>query len=356
MKAPLLTIGIPTFERVARLRYCLESILAQRKGSVAAEVEIVVSDNNSTDGTWPLLQDYARSHGVRVRRNAENIGMDLNLIEVNRMATGDFIWWMGDDDQIHEGFLAYACELLRSAQSDFYFVPCAPISGRPECRGTVHYLGFDRPVTAPLWDIVNEHGFFRILGSLGHCMFRRERLLDYAHAVPHSTCFSHAFALLFSFRHLSATLLTRSGFEVPEKSHVEMNQYVARWKDDHLWNWGWFRSAQMLHEMVAGGHLPFPKPTFFQMFAGQDWAFQFHAIQSLLKLAFEDGVVVASEELQKLGELTRWLNQPAYDALCRKACDMVTAQNEMRTMAKQISRAPIAAFAPRRMECVWLRA
>jgi glycosyltransferase involved in cell wall biosynthesis len=356
MATPLLTIAIPTYERASRLRDCLDSILKQCDGSVGAQIEIVVSDNGSTDGTAPMLLEYASTRGVRVRRNPTNIGMDLNLIEATRMATGEFIWWMGDDDRIHEGFLAYACKLLTTGTSDFYFVPCAPIAGRPDCMGTVHYLGYERPVTANLWEFVNQHGFFRILGSIGHCMFRRKLLVDYSNEVPHAPCFAHAFALLFSFADSPATLLTRNGFEVPEKTSAEMNEYVVRWKKHNLWNWGWFRCAQLLYEIVAGHHLPFPKATFFQMFAGQDFAFQFHAIQSVLTLTFQDGETVSAKDIERLTELTRWLDLPAYDALCRNACELIKAHHTLCATAKQISSAPIAAFPPLPMEGIRLRA
>ena len=49
---PLITIGIPTYNRVSLLKGCVESALAQSYPNI----EVIVSDNASTDDTLAFLQ------------------------------------------------------------------------------------------------------------------------------------------------------------------------------------------------------------------------------------------------------------------------------------------------------------
>ncbi|MEW6528729.1 MAG: glycosyltransferase family 2 protein [Candidatus Micrarchaeota archaeon] len=66
-------------------------------------VEICVSDNGSTDNTFELLENYAKKITyLRIRRNEKNLGFDVNLFEVLKMAKGKYIWTMGDDDIVME--------------------------------------------------------------------------------------------------------------------------------------------------------------------------------------------------------------------------------------------------------------
>ena len=95
---PLLTIGIPTYNGAATIRQTLASILPQ----LAEGVEIVISDNASTDETPAIAQAFAaaRPRDVHYYRNDTNIGMDRNFDAVVRRAAGRFVWILSDDDHI----------------------------------------------------------------------------------------------------------------------------------------------------------------------------------------------------------------------------------------------------------------
>lgn len=100
MANPTLSICIPTYQRKEALKNTLEAlaIVAENRDG---EIEICVSDNGSTDGTYEMLENHAKRHPfIKIRRNQHNMGYDKNLIETLKMATGEYCWMMGDDDPI----------------------------------------------------------------------------------------------------------------------------------------------------------------------------------------------------------------------------------------------------------------
>jgi chlorobactene glucosyltransferase len=58
-----ISVLVPARNEEANLGRCLDSLLAQSY----PELEILVMDDDSTDGTWALLQDYAVRHPERIR-------------------------------------------------------------------------------------------------------------------------------------------------------------------------------------------------------------------------------------------------------------------------------------------------
>ncbi|AEE16252.1 glycosyltransferase family 2 protein [Treponema brennaborense] len=86
---PLLSICIPTYNRVEYLKKSLDSII-NSTGFNEFEVEIVVSDNASTDGTREVVLGYSTRHSnIKYFRNEENI-RDKNFPMVISEATGLF--------------------------------------------------------------------------------------------------------------------------------------------------------------------------------------------------------------------------------------------------------------------------
>jgi len=100
-----LSICIPTFNRADYLPTLLDSILAQEP--FACELEIVISDNASSDGTQAVLEQYGPRFERFVHHRMErNMGADLNFLKVVELASGEFCWLMGSDDKIEPGGVA----------------------------------------------------------------------------------------------------------------------------------------------------------------------------------------------------------------------------------------------------------
>jgi len=133
----LISFCIPTYNRAPFLEALLRA-LVEDKG--ALPVEIVVSDNCSTDRTGKILEEYSGRHGVRYSRNGENLGAVRNVLKVMGMAKGEYLWILGDDDLIVPGITPYVTNLLgRKEEMAYLFVPrmgvdvnLNPLTGRTQ--------------------------------------------------------------------------------------------------------------------------------------------------------------------------------------------------------------------------------
>jgi abequosyltransferase len=140
----LLTIAIPTYNRAGYLDECLNHICSQLEG-YEDRVELVVSDNCSTDSTGEVVQRYIeKGHPVIYRRNPENIGSDNNFVKCFKEALGKYVLLMGDDDILLEGSLS---RILNVLERDDYGVVFLRTYGFKEDyvkeRPKVFYKGFD---------------------------------------------------------------------------------------------------------------------------------------------------------------------------------------------------------------------
>ena len=100
MKCPILSICIPTYNRSTQLRECLDSVLSSAK-EYESKIEIVISDNASTDNTQAVVNEYMKMHSIiRYHRNDRNLGGESNFYIAAEKASGKYIWILGDDDKV----------------------------------------------------------------------------------------------------------------------------------------------------------------------------------------------------------------------------------------------------------------
>jgi len=103
---PILSICIPTFNRLHYLREMLECLLPQAESN---GVEVCVSDNYSNDGTAEFLIDISHTYPcLRYIINSKNIGLDKNMLSVISMGLSQYIYPIGDDDFLPE----YSLDLI----------------------------------------------------------------------------------------------------------------------------------------------------------------------------------------------------------------------------------------------------
>jgi glycosyltransferase involved in cell wall biosynthesis len=92
---PLVSVGLPVYNGVERIEAVVRSVLAQDH----SDLELVISDNGSTDGTEDLCRSLAAEDSrIVYHRNPVNVGLLNNFIGAGRLARGEFFRWVGDDD------------------------------------------------------------------------------------------------------------------------------------------------------------------------------------------------------------------------------------------------------------------
>jgi glycosyltransferase involved in cell wall biosynthesis len=92
----LVSVCLITYNQVEFISEAIESILMQR---VSFDIEIIIADDFSTDGTRQIIIDYAKKD-LRIKpilRN-KNVGAGTNFVEMLAAAKGKYIAYLEGDD------------------------------------------------------------------------------------------------------------------------------------------------------------------------------------------------------------------------------------------------------------------
>ena len=108
---PLVSICIPTYNRAEYLKQTIESIVCQPEFQ-SGEVEIVVSDNASTDNTRGVCERYAQYDNFFYSCNEKNV-RDMNFPIVLSKAHGKLRKLNNDTFLLKKDALKKLCELVK---------------------------------------------------------------------------------------------------------------------------------------------------------------------------------------------------------------------------------------------------
>lgn len=118
MNKKLLSICVPTFNRADKFEISLLAILKQ-VGRYEDKIEVIVSDNASTDNTQDLLSRFKKEYPfLKFYRNLENMGFNLNIFKLSdEYASGKYFWLLGDDDVIDSNAVDVVINILANRES-----------------------------------------------------------------------------------------------------------------------------------------------------------------------------------------------------------------------------------------------
>lgn len=118
----ILSICIPTYNRANYLKICLSVIMPQI--GLNDPIEIIVSDNFSTDDTLNIISEYIDHPRFILIKQSKNVGPIINGIEIiKKYANGKFCWYVGDDDYIMPGAIKNILKLIsNNSDVDFFYV------------------------------------------------------------------------------------------------------------------------------------------------------------------------------------------------------------------------------------------
>ncbi len=109
---PIVSIAIITYNQKEYLRECIESILEQDYPNI----EIVVADDASTDGTQEMLQEYDKKYPNKfiLKLSEKNQGITKNSNLAHFACNGKYIAWMGGDDLMLPGKIRKQVEYMEN--------------------------------------------------------------------------------------------------------------------------------------------------------------------------------------------------------------------------------------------------
>ena len=109
----LVSIGIPTYNRA---RGNLRKVIERALGQTYTNIEVIVSDNCSTDNTPELVQSFDDSR-LRYFRQETNIGPNKNFNFCLNQARGEYFLLFHDDDMIDQDFVEVCMSSLKPDQT-----------------------------------------------------------------------------------------------------------------------------------------------------------------------------------------------------------------------------------------------
>lgn len=201
-----LSICIPTYNRREYIGDAIKSIIDQVDDSISSKIEICISDNASTDGTFALIEGIQKNTPVRIvyACNERNMGADVNYLRVVEIASGDYCWFFGSDDIMLPGSL---CKILQEIKNGDDIYLCNRIDCDITMKSISENFWLEKKTPARVFDLVNPVQFKRytllstsigaLFSYLSSIIFRRQKWLE-IECDPKfiGTAYVHVFMLL----------------------------------------------------------------------------------------------------------------------------------------------------------------
>lgn len=174
---PLVTIGIPVFNGEKHLTHALDSALSQDYPNL----EILISDNASTDGTAQICKEYRRRDPrIRYHRNATNLGASGNFHKVLKRATGEYFTWLACDDSLSRHDYISKLTAYLEAHPDVVLCGCTTRVFADEDPRDIHDFVLEAVAPERTWTEARK-AFFRWPQTASHFviygLYRRQPLL-----------------------------------------------------------------------------------------------------------------------------------------------------------------------------------
>jgi glycosyltransferase involved in cell wall biosynthesis len=107
----LVSVVIPTYNHRAFVRDTLSSVVSQSY----SPLEIIVTDDGSSDGTQDIIKEFAASYpNIVPVLHPRNTGIAANVNRGRRLAKGEFLAWLGGDDLMLPDKIVTQVNALRS--------------------------------------------------------------------------------------------------------------------------------------------------------------------------------------------------------------------------------------------------
>jgi glycosyltransferase involved in cell wall biosynthesis len=166
-----ITIIIPAYNRISFLPKAIESC----KNNAGVEVQVIVVDDGSADGTWEMLQ---KIEGIEIYRQ-QHWGKPWAVNMAFQQAKGKYIKFLDSDDWLAEGALAKQFALAEKDNADIV-VAGYYLYQNEELIRTQPWIHCDDFIAQNLGECDSSH--------YSAFLFRK----DFINDIPHRTSFANA--------------------------------------------------------------------------------------------------------------------------------------------------------------------
>lgn len=120
----MLTIYIPTFNRVENLKHVISNLIAEVDSNpvLSKLVKIKVFNNCSTDDTSMFIDSICRPYFSAYHRE-KNVGARVNVYDGIHHCDTEFLWILGDDDLPMPGVLTLVVKFVKDRKPNLLYLP-----------------------------------------------------------------------------------------------------------------------------------------------------------------------------------------------------------------------------------------
>lgn len=173
------TIGLPVYNG----QDCVGEVINSLLNQTYRNIELIISDNASTDDTERICRGYAeRDSRVTYIRQSKNIGPSENFLFLLRQGKGDLFMWSAHDDIWRKDYLKVAVNILATSRSAGFVFPEVVLK-------SIRYKIFRKVPASRFTCITEQDRNSRLLGFLNlhpyshklnmiYSLFRRDLLLE----------------------------------------------------------------------------------------------------------------------------------------------------------------------------------
>ena len=187
----LLSICIPSHNRLECLDNCLNSILISSKNVKNFNFEVCVSDNCSEINPIEIINKYKKELKIIFNRNKKNLGVALNSIETLKLSNGKYAWLIGNDDLILPNTLNELKKIFESnIDVEYFFVNSyylnssflkdysKPFNTRELRNKNLKSISkFKENKKVNFWEVIDPDVSWEFLISIFVCIFNRKMWL-----------------------------------------------------------------------------------------------------------------------------------------------------------------------------------
>jgi glycosyltransferase involved in cell wall biosynthesis len=164
--SPLVSICIPVYNAVAYIEETVDCFLNQ----TYSNIEIIINDDCSNDGTWERLQRFCDNPKVRLYRNSKNTGIGPNWNTAYDYAKGEYVVIANADDLYKNDFIEKGIYYFTKYSVAFVPFSYQIINDSDKSLKNVNSHQSEISGIVNGFDVLNRHGAFHIIFTL----FKRE--------------------------------------------------------------------------------------------------------------------------------------------------------------------------------------
>ena len=170
-----IAIGIPCFNEEAFIAGSIISAL--RQAEQTPDIEIIVSDNKSTDQTVEKIEAVLEAMPknapkVRLFKQQDNMGVERNFCHVFDHSDSELFLWLGDHDQISAGYVSTGLDQLKANSTTSMYCgghKTLALSGAVIEQPIIYDFNQENPIERYLKSIVEINNCY-----IFHSIFRRQ--------------------------------------------------------------------------------------------------------------------------------------------------------------------------------------